>query len=260
MFRVYRFLLRFYPRSFRNEYGEEMLQLFRDRMRDEDSWLVWRDVMSELFTALPREHWRARNWNVGVAVVALAVTLVVLWSIAPHGRPFAYLPLADLPSEIDGRTRQSDFPVTESVYSALGTRDVLNRVYSGGRQPVSLFVARWPSNGFVTPVSPSDLDGWKIVRQEPKLISVGEGVSVHAASATLVRGDDSALVLYWYQTRQVTSADDPLWGRLVSKLGFTVHRRDVAIIRVSLKGGESDPETAASRFVQGIYPELAKRL
>lgn len=46
--RVYRFLLRWYPASFRREYEEPMLQLFRDQSRNAQkaarSWTHWRNT------------------------------------------------------------------------------------------------------------------------------------------------------------------------------------------------------------------------
>ena len=56
--RIYRWLLRFYPARFRAEYGEEMLQLFRDRMRKEPELRVWADVLPDAAISIPREHWR----------------------------------------------------------------------------------------------------------------------------------------------------------------------------------------------------------
>lgn len=50
--RVYRALLTMYPQQHRREYGTEMVQLFRDRFRDEGgglrSALVWTDIGSDL--------------------------------------------------------------------------------------------------------------------------------------------------------------------------------------------------------------------
>ncbi|QNI37394.1 Ig-like domain repeat protein [Edaphobacter albus] len=50
--RIYRALLRLYPRRFRAHYGEEALQLFRDRMEDERGWLrrsrLWLDLLLDL--------------------------------------------------------------------------------------------------------------------------------------------------------------------------------------------------------------------
>lgn len=50
--RIYRALLRLYPGRFRESYGEEALQLFRDRLADETGWLrrsrLWMDLLWDL--------------------------------------------------------------------------------------------------------------------------------------------------------------------------------------------------------------------
>lgn len=50
--RFYRVLLRLYPSRFRQSYGKEALQLFRDRMGDERGWLrrsrLWLDLLVDL--------------------------------------------------------------------------------------------------------------------------------------------------------------------------------------------------------------------
>jgi hypothetical protein len=50
--RIYRLLLRLYPTQFRQSYGEEAVQLFRDRMRDETGFLrgsrLWLDLLLDL--------------------------------------------------------------------------------------------------------------------------------------------------------------------------------------------------------------------
>ena len=55
--KVYALLLRLYPSHFRRIYGEEALQLFRDRMRDEKGPLLhlrlWFDVLADLILSLP---------------------------------------------------------------------------------------------------------------------------------------------------------------------------------------------------------------
>jgi len=67
--KIYAWLLRLYPTDFRRAYGEEALQLFRDRTRDERGFLaslrLWLDLLSDLAMSLPREY-----RSVSVAVVA----------------------------------------------------------------------------------------------------------------------------------------------------------------------------------------------
>jgi hypothetical protein len=58
--KIYALLLRLYPSSFQKAYGEEALQLFRDRARDERGFLsglrLWLDLLSDLASSLPREY------------------------------------------------------------------------------------------------------------------------------------------------------------------------------------------------------------
>jgi len=57
--RIFSFLLQLYPRDFREQYGAEMLQLFRDRLASEPSRLgLWFDILADLARSLPREHFR----------------------------------------------------------------------------------------------------------------------------------------------------------------------------------------------------------
>jgi hypothetical protein len=60
--RIYRWLLRLYPQRFRQEYSEPMLQLFRDRLRNERSAFerirLWLGVICDLVLSIPREHLR----------------------------------------------------------------------------------------------------------------------------------------------------------------------------------------------------------
>jgi putative ABC transport system permease protein len=84
--RVYRWLLRSYPREFRDEYGEEMVLLFRERSGDAGlrSWL---QAAGDLLFHAPKEHWSMlqqdvryalRTWHRAPAVPAIAVTALTL--------------------------------------------------------------------------------------------------------------------------------------------------------------------------------------
>ncbi len=60
--KMYALLLRLYPCHFRNEYGAEALELFRDRLRDEQGFLprlrLWFDVLMDVLLSLPGEYRR----------------------------------------------------------------------------------------------------------------------------------------------------------------------------------------------------------
>jgi len=52
----YRALLFCYPAEFRYEYGPEMTQAFRDRWHDEGSLLLWFNLIADVATTAPKEH------------------------------------------------------------------------------------------------------------------------------------------------------------------------------------------------------------
>ena len=58
--RIYAFFLRLFPRHFKQSYGSEALQLFRDRLRDEEGFVprlrLWFDLLADLAISLPREY------------------------------------------------------------------------------------------------------------------------------------------------------------------------------------------------------------
>ncbi|MBS1842120.1 MAG: S41 family peptidase [Acidobacteria bacterium] len=58
--KLYAFFLRLFPAHFREEYGDEALQLFRDRARDERGFFsrlrLWFDLFFDMTVSLPREY------------------------------------------------------------------------------------------------------------------------------------------------------------------------------------------------------------
>jgi len=54
--RLYRRLLRLYPREFQEEYGAEMARLYRDRAKDEGVLGLWLDLLADVVRTAPREQ------------------------------------------------------------------------------------------------------------------------------------------------------------------------------------------------------------
>jgi hypothetical protein len=58
--KIYAWLLRLYPSHFREAYGDEALQLLRDRARDERGFFrtlrLWLDLLADLAVSIPREY------------------------------------------------------------------------------------------------------------------------------------------------------------------------------------------------------------
>ena len=80
--RVYRRLLVVYPREHREEYGELMVQLFRDRMhRDGGGLIVWVQMTFDLVGSAFKEHKEEKEGDkmkkrIGIGVVLVAVVLM----------------------------------------------------------------------------------------------------------------------------------------------------------------------------------------
>lgn len=58
--RIFAWLLRLYPRNFRDEYGRECLELFRDRVRDETGFRrsarLWLDLLFDFVASVPQTY------------------------------------------------------------------------------------------------------------------------------------------------------------------------------------------------------------
>jgi hypothetical protein len=70
--KIYACLLRLFPSHFREAYGDEVLQLFRDRARDEKGFFprvrLWLDLLADLAISLPRQYRYVRPALSGAAV------------------------------------------------------------------------------------------------------------------------------------------------------------------------------------------------
>lgn len=80
--RFYALLMRLFPARFREQYGNDAMQLFHDRSRDEGGFLaqlrLWFDLFADLAIALPREYCRERK------VLALPSTQPVIGASLFH--------------------------------------------------------------------------------------------------------------------------------------------------------------------------------
>jgi hypothetical protein len=99
---LYLFLLRLYPRQFREEFGEALLDTFRELYRNTGHWpvLFWRVLLSDLLQSVCREwldSWRsargqfAVRWVLACGSVAIftgAVGSALSWSFAYFYHPY----------------------------------------------------------------------------------------------------------------------------------------------------------------------------
>lgn len=136
---MYRALLRAYPERTRRALGEDMVQLFRDRLRDADSPLaraaIWVEAISDIAVTAPREH-LARRAVATVAegpspgppaptrpmrpdLAAASVPLVIA-ILAPLILPGYYEPLFDSSIGIGGLPVGIAMLVLSTILAAIG--------------------------------------------------------------------------------------------------------------------------------------------
>src|ERR1051325_6743445 len=76
--KIYACLLRLYPSHFLEEYGEEALLLFRDRLLDEKGFFshlrLWMELLADLAVSVPKEYGYARPALVSVKRLSGAPT------------------------------------------------------------------------------------------------------------------------------------------------------------------------------------------
>src|SRR5262245_53269949 len=95
--RVYRRLLRLYPRDFSDDYTGEMSRLYRDRVRTEGAAGVWLALVADLARTAPREQLSTLNMDVRHAwrtwrrtpVLAVAAVLTLALGVGANTAVFS---------------------------------------------------------------------------------------------------------------------------------------------------------------------------
>jgi hypothetical protein len=88
---TYRRLIRLYPRAFRDAYGDDLVDLLAEQLRDEPAWRVVPRCVTDLALTVPSQHLeahmdRARSLNpvLTTGLGALAAAAVVVGLVVGH--------------------------------------------------------------------------------------------------------------------------------------------------------------------------------
>lgn len=178
-------------------------------------------------------------------------------------------PLSEIPTELAGWTMVREQAIESEVLGVLKADDTLSRVYASptGDQTASLLAVFFKSQrAGVSPHSPKVClpgAGWVPVNSGELSIPIEGRGTIPVNRYEIVKGDQSMLVLYWYQNSQRVMASEysakvySLWD------GITQRRSDTSMVRlivpIDSRGAAAAQETAI-KFVQGSFGTLSEYL
>jgi predicted permease len=170
--RLYRWLLRLYPRDFRDEYGQEMSLLFRARAEG-GAGRLWLQVLGDLVFHAPQEHWSTLRQDVRYAVRTLlraptfAVTVMATLALGIGANSIIFsaidavllrdAPVADPDSLVDVYTSSGNNPYSSSSYpDYFDLRDSGTFASLAAYTPVSMTI---DANGLPEPLAAQLVSG-----------------------------------------------------------------------------------------------------
>src|ERR1700690_3552582 len=178
------------------------------------------------------------DFRFAFTVVMLAGTAVFLRSRGPEVLAQRQ-PLDKVPHQL-GMWHGINVPISSDVLETLGRGDFLSRTYqddSSAASYVDLFVAYFQSQRAGDTIhSPQNClpgSGWFPLESTRIVLTLPGRVPFPASRYLVAKGDDRALVLYWYQAHDRAVASE-YWAKfyLVAD-AIRLNRSDGALIRVS---------------------------
>jgi EpsI family protein len=200
-------------------------------------------------------------------IVGVQVLATVAWS-RPEYLP-SPPPLSSLASDVGPWRMVSESELSPEVAAMLSPDDVLNREYVRQDNPeahLSLFIAYYKSQHRAKQAHDPKVclpgSGWRPVETRTISVPVPEANSSISANHYVVEKDGTkALVIYWYQTLDGSTAR--VQGLRVDNLFSTLkkNRSDMALVRIIVPVQSSDAaisQGSAEEFAKLIYPNLGQ--
>jgi EpsI family protein len=181
-----------------------------------------------------------------------------------------FAPLDAFPAAFGQWTLLRENPVTSDVQAILRADDTMDRLYKNpAGEPADLFIAYFKTQRTgASPHSPKNClpgSGWEPV-ETPGKISIavsGRAAPIIVNRYTVARGDQQAVVLYWYEghDRVIASEFAAKFWLIVDAIRY--RRSDTALVKVVAPFSSADSGAAlrtAVEFVQAIYPSIRVQL
>jgi EpsI family protein len=215
------------------------------------------------------EKFAAPVRRLSILSVALVAQMGLFYGAARHENPPEIAPLAGIAQQVDGWQAVRDYPMEQVIEDLLRADDTISRLYTdpGTGETASLFVAffRTQRTG-QTPHSPKNClpgSGFEPVESGVMDVPVPGHGPVRINRFLVARGEDRSLVLYWYQSRGRTIADEFAAKFWLVADSIRYRRSDTALVRVVVPIAGEDhaaADRAGRRFVQTFYPLLIRAL
>lgn len=178
-------------------------------------------------------------------------------------------PLVQMPTSLgDWKQAGPDGVVEQEILDILKADDLLNRTYvrpDGAN--TNLFIAAFRSqrNG-KAPHSPKNClpgSGWSPIIDDEATVDVGGTAPIKVNRYIVAHGQERAMVMYWYQSRDRVIASEYRAKFWVVADAMRYNRTDTALVRVIVKIDNQDNETAeriGAEFVKTFYPAIRQIL
>jgi EpsI family protein len=201
--------------------------------------------------------------TIAVAILA-GQTLLLAW-VGRSERPPAVPNLRQIPLEAGQWRAYREDAIAEELQAELRADRLLKRGYwnTASRTEADLFVAwfQTQSGGQRQPHSPKVClpgAGWVPEAIRTERIDTPAGV-IEASRLTANKGDERALILYWYQTPRRAIGGEWEAKFWVVADAIRDRRTDTALVRIVIparRGSDGAAAAAAAGFAAEIYPRL----
>ena len=212
-----------------------------------------------------------RNKFVRVLSLVLVLQSVILYSTVTRAEVVPNIrPLVEFPTSLGAWRMVRDVPIEKEVQDVLKADDTLNRVYANAayRVDASLFIAFFKTQRTgQSPHSPKNClpgSGWEPTRTGTVSISVpGRPEPILANRYMVSRGEDKAVVIYWYQSHERIIASEYAAKFWLVADSVRYHRSDTALVKLVLPVPNNDPDAATKigiDLARSAFPDLEKQL
>jgi EpsI family protein len=177
-----------------------------------------------------------------------------------------------IPAEL-GDARARDVEVSAAELQAVGVDDYLMRSYevseteASGHLPFTLYVGYYAQQMQGRTIhSPKNClpgAGWEALTSETAVVPLASGAAATVNQYILQRGDDRALVLYWYQGRGRVAWNEYTVKFDLLKDAALRQRSDEALVRIVVpvgEGGIGASKLRAIEVAQSVVPALNQSL